>query len=292
MQKSVRLKSFELVAKDIADVDVELLHALTIAVGWPHRAADWEFLRSAGEGIVAVDGIGRVFGSAMWFPHGTDFATIGLVITSPRIQAQGGGRWLMQHVLERCGNRNLALNATQAANGLYRSLGFAVEGTVYLHQGEVASTLPPLPEIEGELTELSSDRLDAITGIDAQAFGTNRAKLLALLARNASIAVLQRDGAIVGYSMKREFGRGHVIGPVVATSPSDAIHLTAVHLKTLAGAFARVDTREKDGPYADFLDRAGLQVTETETTMSKGRPFLNRVDGGPWVYGLAGHALS
>lgn len=292
MQKSVRVKSFELVAQDIADVDVELLHALSTAVGWPHRSADWEVLRRAGKGIVAVDGIGRVFGTAMWFPHGADFATIGVVITSPRIQAQGGGRWLMQQVLERCGNRNLALNSTQAANALYRSLGFDVEAVVHLHQGEVASALPPVPAIDGELSELAYDRLEAITAIDTQAFGTNRKELLALLANNASIFVLKRGGEVVGYSMKREFGRGHVVGPVVATNPADAIHLTAVHLKSLMGSFARVDTREKDGPFVQFLRQSGLAVTDTVTTMSKGRPFLHRVDGGPWVYGLAGHALS
>ena len=72
MGRSVRLKSFELVARDIREVDVKLLHALSIAVGWPHRPKDWDFLRRAGQGIVAVDGIGRVFGSAMWFPHGRE----------------------------------------------------------------------------------------------------------------------------------------------------------------------------------------------------------------------------
>src|SRR4051794_16659686 len=57
MQRSVRLKSHELVARDINDVDIELLHALSISVGWPHRAKDWELLRRAGHGIVAVDEI-------------------------------------------------------------------------------------------------------------------------------------------------------------------------------------------------------------------------------------------
>jgi ubiquinone/menaquinone biosynthesis C-methylase UbiE len=37
---------------------------------------------------------------------------------------------------------------------------------------------------------------------------------------------------------------------------------------------------------------SGLGIAETVTTMSKGRRFLNREDNGPWVYGLAGHALS
>jgi Predicted acyltransferase len=102
---------------------------------------DWDFLRRAGQGIVAVDGIGRVFGSAMWFPHGRKFATIGLVLTSPRTQAQGTGRWLMEQVFERCGHRDLTLNSTDAAYHLYLSLGFRKEAFVYLWQGEVASSL-------------------------------------------------------------------------------------------------------------------------------------------------------
>jgi GNAT superfamily N-acetyltransferase len=291
MQRSVRLKSFELVARDINDVDVELLHALSISVRWPHRSNDWELLRRAGHGIVAVDGIGRVFGSAMWFPHGDDFATIGLVITTPRTQAQGGGRWLMDQVLEQCGDRNLALNATHAAYPLYVSLGFTSEAIVYMHQGEAPQTLLPMPALDGELSELPSDRLSEITALDARAFGTTRARLLALLAEDASIAALSRGGEVVGYSMCREFGRGHVIGPTVARNDQDAVHLTAVHLKKLAGRFARVDTRERDGVFAEFLEQSGLGIAETVTTMSKGRRFLNRESNEPWVYGLAGHAL-
>jgi GNAT superfamily N-acetyltransferase len=287
----VRLKSFELVARDINDVDVELLHTLSISVGWPHRSKDWELLRRAGHGIVAVDEIGRVFGSAMWFPHGDDFATVGLVITTPRAQAQGGGRWLMDQVLEQCGDRNLALNATHAAYPLYVSLGFTSEAIVYMRQGEAPQTLPPMPALGGDLSELSSDRVSEITALDARAFGTNRARLLALLAQDASIAALRRGGEMVGYSMCRKFGRGYVIGPTVARNDQDAVHLTAVHLRKLANRFARVDTRERDGVFAELLEQSGLGIAETVTTMSKGRRFLNRESNEPWVYGLAGHAL-
>lgn len=292
MGRTVRVKSFELVAKDINDVDVMLLHALSIGVGWPHRPKDWDFLRRAGHGIVAVDGIGRVFGSAMWFPHGHDFATIGLVITSPRTQAQGTGRWLMEQVFERCGDRNLTLNSTHAAYHLYLSLGFTKEATVYLWQGEIVSPPPPMPALAGELSSLSAANIGEIAALDERAFGTNRQKLLALLSEGASISVLRRSGEAVGFSMKREFGRGHVIGPIVASNDCDAIHLTAVHLKNLAGQFVRVDTREQTGLFADFLQQSRLGMTETVITMSKGRRFLNRKENEPWVYGLAGHALS
>jgi GNAT superfamily N-acetyltransferase len=292
MQQSVRLKSFELVARDIADVDVHLLHALTLSVGWPHRPKDWEFLIRAGQGIAAVDGIGRVFGTAMWFPHGDDFATVGLVITSPRNQAQGGGRWLMDHVLEQCRGRDLALNSTRAAHGLYLSLGFVDEASVLMRQGELVRDIPALPPVNGELSALGADRLAEIVLVDSQAFGRSRERLLTLLSGNASICVLRRGGSVVGYSMRRDFGRGHVIGPVAATNAEDALHLTAVHMESLKGHFVRIDTREADGPYAAFLEQCGLSIAEVVTTMSKGRRFLNRQAGEPWFYGLAGHALS
>ena len=291
MAKSVRVKSFDLVAQDISEVDVDLLHALSIGVGWPHRPADWDFLRRAGQGIVAVDGIGRVFGSAMWFPHGDDFATVGLVITTPRAQANGAGRWLMTQVMERCEGRNLSLNATKAAFPLYVSLNFQAEATVFLHRGTV-SGLPDVGAATGELSDLPADRIDEIFACDAPAFGTDRSRLLALVAEVSVSCVLKRNGEIVGYAMRHEFGRGHVIGPIVAQSDEDAIQLAAWHLRGLVGRHARIDTREDTGPFAEFVTQCGLAVYETVITMSKGRRFLNRTDGAPWVYGLAGHALS
>jgi GNAT superfamily N-acetyltransferase len=70
-------------------------------------------------------------GSAMWFPHGKDLATVGMVITSPRLQVLGTAQWLMKRVLFACRGRNLRLNATRAARKLYLSLGFRAEQTVF-----------------------------------------------------------------------------------------------------------------------------------------------------------------
>jgi len=198
----------------------------------------------------------------------------------------------MEQVFERCGDRNLSLNSTHAAYHLYLSLGFTKEATVYLWQGEIVSPPPPVPAPAGELSSLSRANIGEIAALDERAFGTNRQKLLALLSEGASTCVLRRGGETVGYSMKREFGRGHVIGPIIASNDCDAIHLTAVHLKDLAGKFARVDTREQTGLFADYLQQSRLGMTETVTTMSKGQRFLNRKENEPWVYGLAGHALS
>lgn len=291
MQESVRVKSFELHAQDIDSVDVGLLHALSLSVGWSHRTADWEFLRRVGKGFVAVDGIGRVFGSAMWFPHGEDFATIGLVITTPRLQAQGNGRWLMDHVLAQCGTRDLCLNATKPAYLLYHSLGFVTEALVNQHMGQMPMVLAARLPQEGQIEALAPEALSEIAALDVKAFGADRMIHLQRFAETAAIRVLRRGGTIVGYSMCRPFGRGYVIGPLVAADDNDAIHLAAVHMEGLGGRFVRIDTRS-EGPFADFLHRNGLSIFETVTTMSRGRRFLSQKPGDPIVYGLGGHALN
>lgn len=292
MQESVHVKSFELFPKNISEVDVELLHALSTGVGWPHRSADWEFLRSVGHGIAAVDGIGRVFGSAMWFPHGKDFATIGLVITTPRAQAHGTGRWMMKQVMDRCAGYDLSLNSTKSAYPLYVSLGFVKEATVYMRQGIVRPELPISPPFASEIAAWSEMVIEEIATFDAPAFGVRRAKLLEALSEGAKLRVLRRGGALVGYAMCRRFGRGDVIGPIVAENDEDAIDLVGSLLNELQGSFIRIDTREARGAFVEFLEQCDLTIAETATTMSKGRKVLNRIAGRPRVYGLAGHAVS
>ena len=55
MQKSVRLKSFELFPQNIDSVEVSLLHALSISVGWPHLLSDLKTLLETGETLPVSD---------------------------------------------------------------------------------------------------------------------------------------------------------------------------------------------------------------------------------------------
>ena len=112
-----QLDSYELTARPMAMDDIPALHALSIGVQWPHRPEDWAMLIRVGHGVVAEDAIGRVVGSAMWWPMGPDLARIGMVITTPRLQEQGAGRWLMQQIAGPIGARDKVLTATRAACG-------------------------------------------------------------------------------------------------------------------------------------------------------------------------------
>ncbi|RFB79809.1 GNAT family N-acetyltransferase [Methylovirgula sp. 4M-Z18] len=288
--ESLVVDSYEMQLADIRSVALDQLHALSIAVGWPHREDDWRFLLNMGHGFAALDEIGRVFGSAMWFPYGRNFATIGMVITSPRLQTNGTGRWLMEKMFETCGSYDFRLSATRASRRLYTSLKFDHEKTVYQCQGEayVRSELPPLPD-GISARQLGSADMAAVTSLDARAFGVGRAELMARLFDHSVGYGLFRGDELVAFSLCRPFGRGHVIGPVVAHSEEEAIAVISPHVAAHTGHFLRLDTHFGQGALAAFLTANGLLVYDTVLTMSRGRRLgdFEAASGGAMTFALA-----
>lgn len=291
----MRLDPFDLTAVAIAEVGIAPLHALSIGVGWPHRADDWRLLMDLGRGVAALDEIGRVLGCAMWFPQAETFATVGMVITSPRLQARGAGAWLMREVLREAGGRSLGLNATRASTRLYQALGFRSERPVFQHQGEVGpgpgdGDGPPPGAL---LRDAEAADLPALAALDAAAFGAARAEVLRRLLAASHGQVLVRDGRVQAFALRRPFGRGSVIGPVVASGDADAIAVTRPLVAGPAGRFLRLDTRQAEGAFPAFLSRCGLAPHDTVDTMARGRPWTrpDRPAGAPTTYGLASQAL-
>ena len=293
--ESLAVDVFEIRLADINTVDLAQLHALSIAVGWPHRAEDWQFMRSIGRGIVALDEIDRVLGSAMWFPYSETLAAVGMVITSPRLQALGTGQWLMKRIMAECEDRAFRLNATRAALRLYLSLDFNRQKTVFQCQGEAnwPESWPRRSETAG-LRPLVEADLARIIDRDAQAYGVPRAQLIAGLFQQSRGHGLFRLDQLEAFALCRRFGRGHVVGPVVASCDEDAIAVVAPHIVAHERHFLRLDTHLGAGPFRTFIERAGLSVYDTVTTLSLGAEFIdpNRRDaGGPVTYALASQAF-
>ncbi|WP_244592225.1 GNAT family N-acetyltransferase [Azospirillum palustre] len=289
---SLTVDAFDVRVADIADIDLERLQALSISVGWPHRAEDWQFVREVGHGFVALDEIDRVLASAMWFPHGDDFATIGMVMTSPRLQALGVGDWLMKRVLSASAGRTYRLNATRAALALYRSLGFIGHRTVFQCQGEARRSEHAAPA--QAVRRLEAVDLAAVTALDERAFGISRAGLMARLFRQSVGYGLERDGALVAFALCRPFGRGHVVGPAVAGTDEDAIAVVQPHVDDHDGRFLRLDTHLDEGPFPLFVARSGLRIHDTVLSMSLGAPLTDpstRAPDRPVTYALATQAL-
>lgn len=290
------IDTFELNAVDIHSVPLDYLHALSVSVHWPHRAADWRFYLEHGQGIAALDEIGRIVGSAMWFPYSNDFAMIGMLITSPRLQAHGAGRWLMSRVMAATDQRALALNATKAAYRLYRSIGFVDQPTIFHMEGEARSTknIPALAS--GEiLRPMTINDIPALIEIDTSAFGVKREILLSKLFERSKGMVLTRNDKVVAGSLCRQFGRGYSIAPLIAANDHDAICVTMPHIQDHSGSILRVDTPCKSGIFRDYLEQFGLKICDTVTAMSLGvnhtRWPNSATSGLPMLYGLANQSL-
>ena len=295
VSSSLSIDTFEVRLSEIDTVELDQLHALSIGVGWPHRAEDWQFLRNVGRGIVASDEIGRVLGSAMWFPQASGFATVGMVITSPRLQSLGAGELLMRRILQELQRREIRLNATRAARRLYLSLDFHPEKTVFQCQGEARRLqgTPPVP-LGAELRRLQQADLAAIEELDTKAFGVSRRALLAALFKESVGFGLFRSGQLHGFALCRRFGRGHVIGPVAASCDEDAIAVIAPHIEMHERRFLRLDTHLREGAFGTFLSQSGLPVFDTVLTMSLRQPVPelgHRSGGHPVMYALASQAL-
>ena len=81
--------------------------------------------------------------------------------------------------------------------------------------------------------------------------------------------VLLRHGQPHGYAISRRFGRGHVIGPVVAESADDARALIEAALARLGPVFVRIDT-SATSQLGDWLGHIGLPQVSDVATMVKG----------------------
>ncbi|TWF59275.1 GNAT family N-acetyltransferase [Neorhizobium alkalisoli] len=210
---------------------------LSREAGWPHRAEDWQVARHLSQGVVAVDDTGKVVGTALMTPYGKDCATINMVIVDASLRGRGVGRRLMDEALSLGGERPLRLIATADGLPLYEKLGFREIGRVFQHQGTVGALAAPARTEAATAADLSE-----ITTMDQNAFGADRSSLMAKLAEIGEFAVIRRDGRIAGFACIRNFGRGEVVGPVVATSLDDAKALVAHFMSSRVGAFLRLDT--------------------------------------------------
>lgn len=280
-----RVDSFSLSARPITPEAIPKLHELSVGVGWMHRTEDWATALRLGEGIYLTDEIGRPFGSAMWFPMAEDYARLGMVITTPRLQERGAGRWMMEQILGRTGGRDLALHATRAAYRLYVALGFQTGPLVWQHQGIVTAAPPESPAVR----PLRPEDREGVHALDTRAYTAERRQALALFLEQSSGTVIEDGGRITGYALCRRFGRGHVVGPVVASSAAEAVALAAPHVAAHRGRFLRIDTRDTEGAFVEMLKASGLAAHDTVTSMSLGKP--RPVDPTAHIFALANQAV-
>nr|WP_232355901.1 GNAT family N-acetyltransferase [Burkholderia vietnamiensis] len=243
-------------------------HRLSEAVKWPHRVEDWRFAFQLGSGFVAEDESG-VVGTALGWRFDDACASLGMVIVSPEQQGRGIGRELLARVIDSLGARTIFLHATPSGEPLYVKFGFAAIGTIDQHQG--AAFQPPLISLPpGErLRPLGVNDGPRLAALASRAAGHARGTVIDALLDVANGIALDRDGELLGFALFRRFGRGHVIGPVIAPDALRAQALISHWLALHEGMFVRLDVPGDSG-LSDWLQGLGLPRVDTVVAMARG----------------------
>lgn len=277
----MQLSQIELVtfSQEHLESAVQLSHQ----AGWPHRLEDWQMALALSDGVVALEA-GRVVGTTLVTPYGKDCATINMVIVDEAMRGRGLGRGLMDAALRLAGDRPLRLVATTDGLPLYEKLGFRETGTVLQHQGIARDMAAP-----ADTATATAEDIAAIAALDRVAFGADRRDLIAYLAKVGEFALIRRDGRVAGYAALRVFGRGDVIGPVVAANVDDAKALLVHFMARRTGQFVRVDTTAETG-LVPWLADQGLGPVGGGVAMEK--PSVPRAaDRAATIFALANQAL-
>jgi GNAT superfamily N-acetyltransferase len=240
--------------------------ALSQEMSWPYRLEDWDLALQLGQGFV-LQSSGVVIGTALWWAYGEAHASAGMIIVAKSAQGRGYGARLMDALLAAAHPRTIALNSTAEGLALYERRGFARIGVIHQHQGVPDERCEPPPT--SLVRSMAPSDLEAIARLDREATGCERPQMLHRLVQVGHGHVLLRDGMPRGYVISRAFGRGHVIGPVVAENPTDARALIEAALARLGRVFVRVDTASTS-QIGEWLEGIGLQQVGDATTMVLG----------------------
>jgi len=258
---------------------------LSQEMSWPYRLEDRDIALQLGKGCV-LERAGTVIGTAAWWPYGETHASAGMIIVAKAAQGRGYGAQLMDALLTSARPRTIALNSTAEGITLYRRRGFVPTGIIHQHQG-IPRQSHETPR-SGLLRPMAASEFEAIARLDRTATGLERRQLLNGLFDSGDGYVLLRDGILCGYAISRLFGRGYVIGPVVAESPTDARALIEFAIARLGPVFVRIDT-PASSQLGEWLESIDLQQVSDATTMVLGTPA-------PWtgparMFGLANQSF-
>ena len=241
---------------------------LSRALKWPYRLEDWQIAHRLGRGF-AVEDDGRLIGTGLWWPYGERHASVGMIIVAPSAQRRGIGRAIMDAILADAAGRTIILNSTEEGLDLYTRLGFVAHGHVLQHQTVLARA--PAADDSAALRRLTHADFRSIENLDMAASGMDRRVLVDALLETGSFIGIERAGRLSGYACVRTWGRGVVIGPVVAADAQDARSLIAELAASHVGNFVRIDVTFASD-LSPWLSTIGLPCVGRVVAMTLGTP--------------------
>jgi hypothetical protein len=205
-----------------------------------------------------------------------EIAYLGLMSVLPEAQRRGLGQALVERILAWLAERGCAcvlLDASPAGARLYRRMGFVEDEPTHLY-ARPASTSPAGGEV------LPSWSPAEVAGLDAEAFGADRGRVLASYGRGFQGLVCRgTDGHVAGYTVVQ----ASVIGPFIARESAAAERLLDAALGLRRGFPTTLVLPGSSGDALALARARGFSHVRTLTHMRLGG------DAPPgrrsWIYG-------
>lgn len=251
---------------------------LAVRRDWQPEATKWRVTLDVGSGagIDRDDGAGlagTVIAIGMDAREGSGLGALAMLLIDPDHERRGWGRALTEHALDLLGRRPTLLYATTMGQPLYERLGFVVVEALVKHTA--LRTALHLPSPGRGVRQLQHDDVDAVSALDAEAYGVPRpAVLRAILAVASSAVVIETSDRITGYAIAWPGWDTTTVGPVVAASDEDAASLVAYLAALEPGHPLRVDVPHPRSHLRALLRSWGFVEVQTFPAMLLGARTL------------------
>jgi GNAT superfamily N-acetyltransferase len=207
---------------------------LSNEAGWNQTAEDWAIFIRNGTVFGLKDPAGTLIATAAVLPY-AEFGFVAMVLVTPLWRKQGLATGLVNAAIEALRGRGLVpvLDATPAGALVYGRLGFRRIFELWRWERITASRLPARPAWQRVGHPADIGMLEVFTALDALAFGSKRSFLLADFLRRPGTRAFASDDC--GFLIARRGSRATQLGPLVADTPSEGLHLLEASLADLEG---------------------------------------------------------
>lgn len=242
--------------------DAPLLLELSESIGWPHEIGDWRTTVAASQvfGHRAADG--KILSSASIYQFGPDLAALAVVLVREEFRRQGLARAVVLKCLDQVPGVPQMLVATPYGQPLYESLGFKISEQIVRLIATEGVSLP----VTGAVNRMTDTDLTRVFELDRAIYRADRSQVLRHRWAQVEGGVMLADGS--GYAWKIPQRGGLVLGPVVATSPQDAVSLVA-HLTAGFPGRIKIEVPDRHAELITMLTGAGFVVDSSRPLMLK-----------------------
>lgn len=235
---------------------------LVRTTGWNQTKADWSYMLAHGQGFGIDDGGGRIIASTIVLHYPPNVGWIGMVLVTSGYRRRGLATRLVDTAISVIGDAGCVpmLDATPDGRAVYAAMGFRDLEGIGRWRGTGTGR---------RSTSLSmTDRLaESGFAADAQAFGSDRGRLLAdLRKRPGAVSLAAPDDR--GWLWSRAGRTATQIGPILATGTSDALVLCAAALDCIGGPIL-IDIPDRETELIAFVTDRGFALDRKLTRMAR-----------------------